>query len=59
MASTAEKQELQNYLDSHRVEPRLNELLNVLTAEMPPKPFAWMADQLPVSYTHLTLPTKA
>lgn len=46
MASTAEKQELQNYLDSHRVEPRLNELLNVLTTEMPPKPFAWMADQL-------------
>lgn len=44
--STAERKELQEYLDVHRVEPRLNELLNVLTTETPEKPFAWMAEQL-------------
>ena len=42
----AEKQALQTYLDQHKVETRLNELLNKLVFTTPQKPFEWLAEQL-------------
>mmetsp|Transcript_11909 Transcript_11909/g.20086 ORF Transcript_11909/g.20086 Transcript_11909/m.20086 type:complete len:690 (+) Transcript_11909:1-2070(+) len=40
------KEALQQYLDAHALQPRLNELLNRLAAEMPERPIEWLAEQL-------------
>ena len=48
MSTDAERAELQAYLDTHSVQPRLNALLNDLIHETPPGPFAWMAHKLAV-----------
>ena len=47
--SAAEREELQQYLNSHGIEAKLNELLNKLVGETPPEPFAWLAEQLAAS----------